>query len=58
VSTPEKAKQGLWARLREKRQQRRRAALERAQRLRAAGIGGDALADLSRRHPDHMGGGG
>jgi hypothetical protein len=52
------AKQGLWARLREKRQQRRRAALERAQRLRAAGIGGDALADLSRRHPDHMGGGG
>jgi hypothetical protein len=58
VSTPEKPKQGLWARLREKRRQRRQAALERGQRLRGAGIGGDAMADLARRHPDHMGGGG
>jgi uncharacterized protein YjbJ (UPF0337 family) len=49
---------GRRERLRGKLQQRRGTALERAKRRHDAGVAGDALADLSRRHPDHMGAGG
>jgi len=50
------AKRGWWERLRDKRERRRRKALERAKARHDAGIGDNARADLSRRHPDQHGG--
>ena len=49
------AKRGWWERLRDKRERRRRKALERAKARHDAGIGDNARADLIRRHPDQHG---
>ena len=57
MSGSEKAKPSWMERLREKRRQRRQTATERAKRLRDGGMANSALDDLSRRHPDHRGGG-
>jgi hypothetical protein len=54
----DKAKQGWRQRLRDRRERRRQTARDRAKQRRDEGVAGSALADLSRRHPDQMGGGG
>jgi hypothetical protein len=56
MADAEKAKRGWWERLRDKREQRRRKALERAKVRHDAGVGDNARADLGRRHPDQHGG--
>jgi hypothetical protein len=54
----EKAKRGWQERLRDKREQRRRKALERAKVRHDEGVGASARADLARRDPDQGGFGG
>jgi len=50
------AKRGWLERLRDKREQRRLRALERAKVRHDEGVGANARADLARRHPDQHGG--
>ena len=56
MAEAEKAKRGWWATLQDKREQRRRKALERAKVRHGEGVGASARADLARRHPDRFGG--
>ena len=56
MAEAEKAKRGWWERVRDKRDERRRKALERAKVRHDARVGGSARADLGRRHPDQHGG--
>jgi len=58
MAEAEKAKRGWQERWREKREARRRKALERAKVRHDEGVGANARADLGRRHPDQFGGGG
>ena len=51
-----KAKRGWRERLRDKRDQRRQRALERAKVRHDEGVGGSAKDDLARRHPEQIGG--
>ena len=58
MAEAEKAKRGWQERWREKREARRRKALERAKVRHDEGVGANARSDLARRHPDQFGGGG
>ena len=49
-----KAKRGWRERLRDKREQRRRRAVERDKVRHDEGVGADARADLARRHPEQI----
>jgi hypothetical protein len=54
MAEAEKAKRGWRERLRDRRGQRRRRALERAKVRHDEGVGADARADVARRHPEQM----
>lgn len=56
MADAEKGKRSWWERLRDKRDQRRGKALERAKARHDAGVGASARDDLDRRRPDQGGG--
>jgi hypothetical protein len=58
MAEAESARRGWRQRLRDKREHRRRKALERAKVRHDEGVGASAREDLGRRHPDQFPGGG